>query len=664
MSDAKRRITIEDLYKMRWVSDPQISPDGSHIAYVIKEADRDDKDKYRSRIWVIPTGGGQPMQYTNGPKSDTNPRWSPDGQYLAFTSTRVENSQIWLISTFGGEARQLTTGKVSAGTPVWSPDGRKIAFVAKVSAASEEAGKSEQSDVKVITRLHYKQNGEGFLGDKRSQIFVLDVESGEQQQITSGDFNCSSPTWSPCGEYLAFSSNRTEDADYNSQSDIWIVSASGGELRKLSPGTGPAGSPSWSPDGKLIAYLGHEHEYGSATLSRIYVASIDGQELHCLTTGFDRTPGNACGSDMVSSTDPGLVWSADSLSIFFLATDGPSTKLFCSEVKTAATQLVLEPGEQVVYGMSYSRGSNAFALTITSPDSIGDIYGYAVGEPPKQLTQINQDLLDQLELSLPEPFSVVSDGLTVEGWVMKPIGWKAGVKYPAILEIHGGPHVAYGYAFMHEFQLLAAAGYTVIYTNPPGSQGYGQEFVSKTHFDWGGTDYRAIMAAVDEACKLDFIDSDRLGVTGGSYGGYMTNWIIGHSDLFKAAVTQRSTCNRYSQFGTSDVGFFNGQYEFMGNPWDNPEFYLERSPITYVKDVKTPLLLIHSEQDLRCPIEQAEQFYTALKWLRKEAVFVRFPDENHELSRSGKPRHRAERLKHIVGWFKKYIDCNTQEYTH
>jgi dipeptidyl aminopeptidase/acylaminoacyl peptidase len=246
---------------------------------------------------------------------------------------------------------------------------------------------------------------------------------------------------------------------------------------------------------------------------------------------------------------------------------------------------------------------------------------------------------------------------------MKPVGYQPGVQYPAILEIHGGPHVAYGYTFMHEFHLLCAAGYAVIFTNPPGSQGYGQEFVIQTHHDWGGADYRGIMAAVDHVSQYDFIDTERLGVTGGSYGGYMTNWIIGHDQRFKAAVTQRSTSNRFSMFGTSDVGFMNGQFEFKENPWDNPEFYLERSPITYVNNINTPLLIIHSEEDYRCPIEQGEQLFTALKWLRREVVFVRFPNENHELSRSGQPRHRAERLEHIVNWFKKYIPTLAEEYS-
>ena len=239
--------------------------------------------------------------------------------------------------------------------------------------------------------------------------------------------------------------------------------------------------------------------------------------------------------------------------------------------------------------------------------------------------------------------------------MLNPYGLEQAKRYPLVLEIHGGPHAAYGYSFMHEFQVLTSLGYCVLFTNPQGSQGYGQAFNAATHHDWGGQDYRDVMGAVDYAIGLDYVDAERLGVTGGSYGGYMTNWMIGHTDRFKAAVTLRSTSSRYSMFGTSDVGFFNGEYEFNGNPWDNLQHYMERSPITYVGNVTTPVMIIHSEQDYRCPVEQGEQFYTALKWLGKEAVFVRFPDENHELSRSGKPRHRVERLQHLSGWFTKHI---------
>jgi dipeptidyl aminopeptidase/acylaminoacyl peptidase len=239
---------------------------------------------------------------------------------------------------------------------------------------------------------------------------------------------------------------------------------------------------------------------------------------------------------------------------------------------------------------------------------------------------------------------------------LKPYGFQEGKKYPLVLEIHGGPHAAYGLTFNHEMQVLCSLGYAVLYTNPQGSLGYGQDFNNKTHLDWGGQDYRDLMQAVDEALlKWPWLDEERLGVTGGSYGGYMTNWMLGHTNRFKAAVTLRSTSNRFSMFGTSDVGYNNGNYEFDGKPWINYEHYLKHSPITYVENIQTPILLIHSEQDYRCPIEQSEQFFTALKFLKKEAVFVRFPNENHELSRSGQPNHRIERLQHLTNWFLKYM---------
>lgn len=643
---------------MQWVSDPQVSPDGRHIAYVVKTADQQDKTKYQSRIWLVETTGGEPRQLTAGPKVDSSPRWSPDGSQLAFTSNRAEGNQLFLICLAGGEARQLTKGKQS-GTAVWSPDGKQIAFTAKISS-EQNVKPEEKSDVKVITRLHYKQNGEGFLDDRYSQVFVVDVASGEQRQLTNGDYDCGGLSWSPCSQFIAFSSNRTEDAEYNRKSQIWVAPAAGGELRQVTTGEGPCVSPSWSPDGQQIAYLSHNREYSVATLNKIHVIPAEGGEAKVLTGSFDREVGNACGSDMVGSADPGLVWAADGQSISFLATDGARTKIY--SVTTGCCQTVTQVSpevDQVIYGMSWRGG--IYGLAVTDPLLVGDIHVLQNGQL-RRLTDHNQQLLAELSLTSPRQFSCACEGLTVEGWVMPPVGAKPDVLYPAVLEIHGGPHVAYGYTFMHEFHLLCAAGYAVVFCNPPGSQGYGQEFVAKTRLDWGGLDYRATMAALDHAISLGGIDASRLGITGGSYGGYLTNWAITQTNRFRAAVTARSTCNRYSQFGTSDVGFGNGEYEFPGNPWDNPDGYLQRSPITYVRNVQTPVLLIHSEQDLRCPIEQGEQWYTALKWLRKEATFVRFPNENHELSRSGQPRHRTERLNHILDWFKKFNPTNAEEY--
>ena len=374
MAETKRRITIEDLYKMQWVGDPQVSPDGKQIVYVVKTVDPHDKTKYLSRIWLVATENGQPRQLTAGPKTDSSPRWSPDGGQLAFTTNRADGTQIFLLPLVGGEAKQLTMGKNTAGTPVWSPDGKKIAFISKVSSEAESCGKPEEkSDVKVIARLHYKQNGEGFLGDRNAQIFVVDVTTGEQKQLTSSDHDCAGVNWSPCSSFLAFSSNRTPDSDYNRQSQIWVMPAAGGELRQVTSGEGPCSNPSWSPDGSQIAYLSHNHEYGTATLNRIYLIPAMGGEARVLTADFDREPGNACGSDMVSSSDPGLVWAADGSHITFLATDGPRTKIYSVTTCCCPKVTQVSPDvDQVIYGMTHRGGT--YALTVTDPQLIGDIH--------------------------------------------------------------------------------------------------------------------------------------------------------------------------------------------------------------------------------------------------------------------------------------------------
>jgi len=647
-----QKITIEDLYKLKWVSDPQVSPDGSLVAYVQKTVDPEDKMKYRSQIWVVSTQGGEPRPFTSGQKSDASPRWSPSGTALAFISNRSGDNQIWLAPLGGGEARQLTKFKRPLANIRWSPDGTKLLATAKIGPSDHDESK-DKSDVKVITRLHYKMNGEGYHGDRRGHIFLVEACSGEVQQLTTGDFDHSNPTFSPDGQTVVFNAKRYENADYVAYNDLYTLPLSGGEPTKLTTSFGPCSAPVFSPDGSRIAFYAHDGAYRGATLTGIYTISACGGESTPLLKHFDLSVGNQVGSDMVSSPDSGPQWSQNGQKIFFLATSCGSTMVHSVDVSTRSVS-VLTPAKQAVY--AFSVNDSGMALAVTDPTNIGDIYYDSGDVSCARLTDVNHDYLATVAVSLPEHIEFkASNGVNVEGWMLKPYGYEPGRRYPLVLEIHGGPHVAYGYSFVHEFQVLCGMGYAVLFTNPQGSQGYGQTFNAATRHDWGGQDYRDLMAALDYAVTLDYVDGHRLGVTGGSYGGYMVNWMIGHTDCFKAAVAQRSTSNRYSMFGTSDVGYFNGEFEFDGNPWDNPQHYLDRSPITYVRNVNTPLLLVHSEQDYRCPIEQGEQFYTALKWLGKEAALVRFPDENHELSRSGKPRHRVERLQHITGWFVKHI---------
>lgn len=655
-NELKNPILIEDLYKLKWLSDPQLSPDGSKIAYVEKWVDANDRYKYQSRICVVAAEGGSPVAFTRGENIDSTPRWSPDGSQLAFVSNRSGDNQVWLISLMGGEAKQLTSFKRPLSNIAWSPDGTRLVAATKIGPGDELSAeeKKDRTEVKVITRLHYRLNGEGFFGDRRSHICLIDADSGAVTPMTSGDFDHTTPAWAPCGTKIAFVGKLYDDADYVTYSDIYELDVADRSIRKLTESFGPCAKPTYSPDGQSIAFISHDGSYKGATLNQLYSVPAAGGEASLLTRDFDRSVGNAVGGDMVSTVDPSPVFSADGKSIYFLSSDGGTTHV-CRIPAGGGVPERLTGNGQVVYG--FALGDKALAYAVTTPTNIGDIFVSDINaKGAMRLTEANKEYLASVHVSPPEQFTYLgTNGVTVEGWIMKPRGFVADAKYPMILEIHGGPHVAYGNSFNHEFQVLASMGYAVLFTNPQGSEGYGQSFNAATHHDWGGTDYNDLMLAVDHALTYDFVDGNRLGVTGGSYGGYMTNWIVGHTNRFKAAVTQRSTCNRYSMFGTSDLGFNNGQFEFKGNPWENQDFYMERSPITYVQSIETPLLIIHSEQDLRCPVEQGEQLYTALKWLRKETMFVRFPEENHELSRSGKPRHRIERLRHITDWFNKYI---------
>ena len=663
MSTEKRAITIEDLYSMKWLGDPQISPDGKKVLYVQKTADPADKTKYLNQIWLCSLEDNHPPQaFSAGLKSDTTPRWSPCGTWVAFISNRSGTNQVWLMPAGGGEARQLTDFKRPLAGIVWSPDGKHLLATAKIGPDDDLPKDAERSDVKVITRLHYKMNGEGFHGDRRSHIFLITVASGEVKQLTDGDYDQSAPSWSSDGSKFAFTGKRFADADYASHNEIYEYIMDTGDIRTVNSVKGNWSSPSYSKNGSCIACFGHKGEYRGATDSKLWLFEASGGEPTQLLQEFDLAAGSSLGADMVSATVPAPIWSCDDSHIYFLAANGGSAHVYSVSAEGGVPK-ALTPSGRVVYGLSIHTVSDTLITAITSPENIGDLHLYKLGEAsPRQLTFANSELLAGVHVALPEQYNfTASNGVTIEGWLLRPYGFcetnDPCKKVPLVLEIHGGPHSAYGLAFHHEMQVLAAAGFAVIFSNPQGSTGYGQDFVKATHHDWGGQDYRDVMGAVDAAlAKWSFLDGENMGLTGGSYGGFMVNWIIGHSNRFKAAVTQRSTSSRFSMFGTSDVGYNNGEFEFDGKPWLNFQHYLDRSPLMFVENITTPVKIIHSEQDLRCPIEQGEQFYTALKWLKKTAVFVRFPNESHELSRAGQPKHRVERLQHILSWFKEYIE--------
>lgn len=675
-----RPVNSEDLYLMKWAQGPQISPDGTKVLFETKSVVDEGKPKaYTTQICITYQGKaqGEVRGFTSVLGNDTCPRWSPCGAKVAFLSDRgKDKNQIYILSLEGGEAAKATSIEGGIRDPAWSPNGKKIAFCALEHDGrhdgSNDDNESCRSDVKVVTRIRHKLNARGFLPEHNCQVYVLDVDSGKVTQVTSGLYDCREPEWSPDGESIVFVSSRFPDHELSLVRDLWLVPATGGEMKKLTSSDAVLYSPSWSPDGQSIACYGHDNEYKGATVPGVCLVASDGGPVRFLTRPVHLGAGQTASSDVVSASASRPVWSVDGKTVYFTALDRGATGLYSVDTETMAVSKIT-CGKSVICGWSKATSSDKFAVAVTSPDIICDIWSVDLSVEQdnsedtvlevvngkgeiRRLTNLNQELLESVYLSRPEEVEVEAyDGQKLHAWVMKPIGIQDGKKYPLVLEIHGGPHVAYGFAFLHEFQLLASRGYGVVFGNPRGSAGYGQEFVAATRHDWGGTDYNDVMAIADYAAKLPWVDEARMGVTGGSYGGYMTNWIIGHTGRFKAAVSQRSTCNRFSQFGTSDVAYMNGDFEFDGDPWDNPQAYLDRSPIMYVRNIETPLLLIHSEEDLRCPISQADEMFVALKKLKKTVVMVRFPGENHELSRSGMPGHRVERLEYIIAWFDRYM---------
>ncbi len=687
----KRPIAAEDLYRFTFVGDPQLSPDGATVAFVRTTVDRE-ADGYRSQLWTVPAdGSAPPRRFTAGP-NDTAPRWSPDGRALAFLRKgrgKEEKPQVWLIGARGGEAWPLTDAREGAAEPRWAPDGSRIAFTSRVRAADDAGrgatgdgreaggkapggtdGAARQSDVRVIDRLKFKLDGEGLLDDRRRHLFVVPVrgqERGEARQMTFGDCNEGMPAWSPDGRSLAFVSARHEDRDFDNRSDIWIVAADDapGEPRRVTRTAGPCAMPVFAPDGQSLAYVGHDNrpEYGPTTLDGLWVVPADGcAPPRNLTAALDRPVGSAVGTDARYGT-PGDAprWSPDGAALFTLVSDRGNVPLLRVDAASGAAATVLDGARQIT-NVGVSADGRRLVYAVSDGTTPADLFacdlddaGRAVGE--RRLTDANAALFAEVKIRAPRKHTYrAPDGQDLDAWVVTPPGFDPKHKYPLVLEIHGGPHALYGESFYHEFQLLAARGYVVLATNPRGSEGYGQAFVAALRNDWGGVDYRDVMAGVDWIVGQGYIDPARLGVTGGSYGGYLTNWIVGQTDRFRAAVSGRSTCDRYSHYGHSDFGSFTGDWEFGGPPWERAEHYRDRSPISYVANVRTPILLEQQEDDLRCPMPQAEQFYTALKKLRQADVqLVRFPDESHGMVRGGKPVHRVERLNRLVDWFDRYL---------
>jgi dipeptidyl aminopeptidase/acylaminoacyl peptidase len=672
----KRPITETDLLKFQWIGDSQVSPDGSQVVFV-RVVVNEDKDRYETSLFVVPTNGSaEPRPFTSGP-FDGSPRWSPDGRTLAFVRAvekdgKPEPPQIYLMTANGGEARALTGVAKGAGSPRWSPDGKTIAFTTSTLPSDTAKEDPKKSDVRVITKAVYRANGAGYDEPGRhnhiwtvSSSFDGAGAKPKSRQLTSGSFDEDNVVWSPDGTRLYFTSTRVLEPYYApSDADLYAVPASGGDIVRVASIDGEIGEFAPSPDGKTIVFI--------ATPTGKPLRSYDQTDLFVTGSTPDSTPRNLTADydfDIGSGVSgdqhaprggrgDGIVWSRDGKSVIVASTARGRSNLQRIRIADGRLEPFTEGDQEVIAQSASADGATLVAL-ITTPTNIGDLFVADARKKTaslKQLTHINSVLFATLDIPAPEEIWYDSfDGTKINAWILKPSGFDASKKYPMILEIHGGPHIPYGYAFTHEFLWMAAKGYVVLYTNPRGSSSYGQAFGNLIQFAYPGDDYKDLMAGVDEVIKRGYVDEKHIGITGGSGGGVLTNWAITQTDRFAAAVSQRSIADWSGFWYTCDFSLFQPVW-FRGAPWEQAQDFAARSPITYIAKVKTPLMLIEGEADMRTPSGNGgEVMFRALKYLKKPVVMVRFPDETHELSRSGKPRHRIERLQHIVGWFDQYL---------
>ena len=647
----KHAFSNNDLLAMHWTGNPVLSNNGSKLLYEVTDVNADE-NKYVTNIWLwdgeksseFTTGSGQAL--TN----NRNPLWSPNDQAVAFLSNRSGKNQIWLTQFGTGEARQLTHAPAGVDSFAWSPDSKTIYYLA--TEYEKENPFPKQAKVTHITKLRYKFNGTGYLSHIPKQLYSIRICDLANEQLTSDELGAGAPVVSPCGKYIAFSANRTTD-EQDLKFDIWLLEIATRILTCVTPHTGRFSEPLFLPDGRLLCKGNDVHPYPGG-YPQIWEIDRKTHTVRNLTAEYPHYIGKSVGNDVSSERGKnGVTVSADSRTLYFIATIGGNCYLESLDLTTGQFARVFGEGQMVI--TSYDLKGDCIALNLADPTTPCDIW---VGnqEEIERITYLNVELFADKYIGWPEPIHFASpEGVTLEGWLIKPINYVDGAKHKTIMEIHGGPHSTYGNIFFHEFQILAGNGYAVFYANPRGSLGYGEAFSRAVVGDWCGCDARDLQFMADQVRQLDWVDEMHFGVTGGSQGGYFTNWLIGHCDYFSAAVTQRSMSNLYTKYGIADNGW-NGDRFGMGGAdlWDQEDFILERSPIRYAPNVHTPLLFIHSDQDLRCPLEQAEQFYVALKRLGNITEMMIFHGENHNLSRTGSPANRLVRLDAILNWFNKY----------
>jgi dipeptidyl aminopeptidase/acylaminoacyl peptidase len=641
-----RPVQPSDLKYYQMLSEPRFSPDGRRVAVSVQRANIED-DLYDSDVFVADTDHPGFRRFTNG-KRDSGPVWSPDGQSLLFLSRRQFGKEekgmaLYVIGTNGGEARLLTVSKTGIDDPRWSPDSRSIFYL---SGVVEDEKQEEKDAVKVVKRPGLWFNGVGFTYNRRKHLFTIDSSGGEPKQLTKGDVDLVEFAVAHRGGRIGYLATTDDLKPY--MVDLFVLDLASGSTRKLTASDMTLTTLAWSPDDKKIALLGNKMPAGFASQDKVWVATLDPQGLK-MAENVDRNKSNGLNSDVRTSSHGShrIVWDGDG--IYFLQADGGAVHVY--RTKPGKKPELLLGGDRSIESYDVHDGKVAFVAADGA--HLPDLF-LLKGRKEVALTSLGKEAHAELQLVSPRGFEFrASDGERVEGWVMLPTETAGSV--PTILYVHGGPKTASGHSFMHEFQAFVGAGYGVVFLNPRGSDGYSEKFAD-IRGKYGTRDFQDLMEGLDEAAKsFPQIDLSRAAVAGGSYGGFMANWAVGHTDRFRAAVADRSISSWVSMWGTSDIGPHFTSDQMGGDPWRAEEKLLAASPLRYAPNVKTPLLLVHSMEDYRCWMVEGIQFFTALKQLGKEAELVLFPGENHDLSRVGKPKHRITRLEHYLRWFDAHL---------
>jgi dipeptidyl aminopeptidase/acylaminoacyl peptidase len=648
-----------DVFDLQWVSDPQISPDGRSIAYVRKSFDIK-TDRPRGTIWLVGVDGKhvRPLSTVRS----AAPCWSPDGTRLAYFGEAADGStQLFVYWIENGATAAISNFTESPSSLVWAPDGRWLAFTMPVAAERKplkvdlpEAPKNAKwaDPPKLIDRMVFRADGEGYLPNVFSQLFIIGADGGAARQLTQGDFDTQgAPAFAVDGKSVLITANRRADADYEPlDSEIYRVELSDDSIHALTDRRGPDHHPVVSPDGKHIAYLGFDDKRLGYQATQLYVMDSDGSHSHSLTPNLDR--------DAAAPR-----WTADSRQLIFQYEDRGSTKIAAidlgGKIRVLADDLggndVTRPYSGGSFSIAANGGGNPrFAYTQASPQAPAALATGTSARDIVTLSALSDTLLGQRTLGAVEEISFDSsvDRRRIQGWVVKPPGFDAAKKYPLMLEIHGGPFASYGPSFAAEIQLYAAAGYVVLYLNPRGSTGYGEAFADLIHHDYPDNDYGDLMSGVDAVVGRGYVDPQRLFVTGGSGGGVLTAWIVGHTARFRAAVVVKPVINWTSFVLTADMTNYFYRYWFDGFPWDDVQSYWKRSPLAYVGNVRTPTMLMTGEVDYRTPSSEAEQFYQALKLRKIDTALVRVPNASHDIS--ARPSLLIDKVIYVLAWFKSH----------